>query len=273
MPGTRTVCAAAFAAAAIAVSTSLAAGEPKAAGKTGEPQKAAGKTPDRISTPRGPLEVIPIDHATFVLRWAGKTIYVDPVGGAGRFEDLPPPDFVLLTDIHGDHLDAPTLKAVTKEKTVLVLPKAAEEALLKTNPTLGRLPRKVLGYGEKAKYEELGIEAVPAYNTTADRKKFHEKGRGNGYVLDFARTRVYISGDTEDIPEMRKLRGIEVAFLCMNLPYTMTMEQAASAVLEFKPRIVYPYHSKGQDTTKFKALVEEKSKEIDVRLRDWYPKR
>jgi L-ascorbate metabolism protein UlaG (beta-lactamase superfamily) len=268
MSGTGTVLAAALCAAAIAASSCLPAGE-----KAGDPAKGVGRTADRIATAKGDLEITPIEHATFVLRWGGTTVYVDPVGGAGKFQGLPPPDVVILTDLHYDHLDAPTLEAVTKEKTVLVLPKATEEALLKADPSMKDRPRKVLGYGEKANAGEIGIEAVPAYNTTQDRLKFHEKGRGNGYVLDLAGTKVYISGDTEDIPEMRKLRGIDVAFICMNLPYTMTVEQAASAVLEFKPKVVYPYHYKGQDTKKFKALVEEKSKDIDVRLRDWYPKK
>jgi L-ascorbate metabolism protein UlaG (beta-lactamase superfamily) len=107
------------------------------------------------------------------------------------------------------------------------------------------------------------------YNTTPDRSKFHDKGRGNGYVLTLGGKRLYISGDTEDIPEMRALKNIDVAFVCMNLPYTMTVEQAASAVREFKPRVVYPYHHRGSDLAKFKQLVGQ-DPAIEVRIREWY---
>jgi L-ascorbate metabolism protein UlaG (beta-lactamase superfamily) len=111
------------------------------------------------------------------------------------------------------------------------------------------------------------IEAVPMYNLTAARLRFHNKGRGNGYVMTFGGKRVYVSGDTEDIPEMRALKNIDAAFVCMNLPYTMTPEQAADAVREFKPKVVYPYHYRGSDTAQFKKLVGDAS---EVRLRDWY---
>ena len=121
----------------------------------------------------------------------------------------------------------------------------------------------------------MTIEAIPMYNLTPERQKFHTKGRGNGYVVTLGGTRVYISGDTEDIPEMRALKKIDVAFVCMNLPYTMTAEQAADAVLEFKPKIVFPYHYRGktsQDPEKFKKLVA-KDKNIEVRIRKWYPEK
>jgi L-ascorbate metabolism protein UlaG (beta-lactamase superfamily) len=113
------------------------------------------------------------------------------------------------------------------------------------------------------------LEGVPMYNLTAERLKNHTKGRGNGYIATFGGKRIYLSGDTEDIPEMRALKNIDVAFVCFNLPYTMTEEQAASAVREFKPRIVYPYHYRGSDLEKFKNLVGTAS---EVRLRDWYKK-
>jgi len=243
------------------------------AGEKEAPAAPAASAADRIATPKGDLVITPINHATFALRWSGKTVIVDPVGDPAIYKDLPAPDIILITDIHPDHLEARTVKALARPATVLVLPKAAEEALLKADASLGSLSRKVLGNGEKTSVAGIGIEALPAYNTTPERKKFHEKGRGNGYILDLAGARAYISGDTEDIPEMRALRKVDVAFLCMNLPYTMTIEQAASAVLAFKPKVVYPYHSRGQDTSRFKALVEEKAKDVEVRLRDWYPKR
>lgn len=226
--------------------------------------------PDAIPTVRGDLIVTPIDHATLVLRWDGKAIYVDPVGGAGRFSGLPPPDVILVTDIHNDHMHAATIRAVAVETTVLVVPGAVSQALAGAGG-IGAAEEKVVANGAKVTAAGIEIEAVPMYNTTQDRLRYHEKGRGNGYVLDLAGTRVYISGDTEDIPEMRALTDIALAFLCMNLPYTMTPQQAASAALEFQPRIVYPYHHSGQNPETFRSLVEAGSQAIEVRIRDWYP--
>ncbi len=222
-------------------------------------------TGDRVATKDGDLVVHPVNHATLALGWKNVTVYVDPVGGEKRFADLPKPDLILLTDIHGDHLNADTLKAVSTDKTQLVAPPAVAEQL-----AADLRPRTtILTNGETKSVLGVAIEAVPMYNTTPERAKFHGKGRGNGYVLTFAEKRVYLSGDTEDIPEMRALRNIDVAFLCMNLPYTMTPEQAASAVREFRPKIVYPYHSRGSDLEKFKQLVGD-DLGAEVRLRDWY---
>jgi len=223
---------------------------------------------DTVQTTKGLLTIKPLNHATFVLSWNGKTVYVDPVGGKERFAGQPAPDLILVTDIHGDHADARTLKAVAGEKTRVVMPKAVADKLAQDGFTAKNAA--VLANGETAKLDDITVEAVPMYNLTADRLKFHDKGRGNGYVLELGGARVYVSGDTEDIPEMRKLAKIDVAFVCMNLPYTMTIEQAASAVLEFRPKVVYPYHYRGQDTAAFKALVEKGTKEVEVRLRDWY---
>jgi L-ascorbate metabolism protein UlaG (beta-lactamase superfamily) len=220
---------------------------------------------DTIATSEGDLIIHPINHATFVLGWKGGTLYVDPVGGAKRFEGLPRPDLILVTDIHGDHLDGGTLEAVAGDKTALVVPSAVAEKL----PEKLRKQATVLANGETKSVSGVSIEAVPMYNLTADRLKFHSKGRGNGYVFTIGGKRLYISGDTEDIAEMRALKNIDVAFVCMNLPYTMTVEQAASAVREFKPKIVYPYHYRGSDTEKFKQLVGADSG-VEVRLRDWY---
>jgi L-ascorbate metabolism protein UlaG (beta-lactamase superfamily) len=220
---------------------------------------------DKIPTQDGDLIVHPINHATFLMAWKGTTIYVDPVGGGKRFDGLPRPDLILVTDIHGDHLNAETLAAVAGAKTVLVTPSAVAEKL----PENLRQQTTVLANGESKSILDIKIEAVPMYNLTADRLQYHSKGRGNGYVVTLGGKRVYISGDTEDIPEMRALRSIDVAFVCMNLPYTMTVEQAASAVREFKPKVVYPYHYRGSDLEKFKKLVGE-DPAIEVRLRDWY---
>jgi L-ascorbate metabolism protein UlaG (beta-lactamase superfamily) len=220
---------------------------------------------DRLATSEGDLILHPINHATLALGWKASAIFVDPVGGAKKFADLPRPDLILITDIHFDHLSVETLKALAAVQTKLVAPPAAAEQL----PADLRQQTTVLTNGQSATVAALKIEAVAAYNTTAERAKFHAKGRGNGYVLAFADKRVYVSGDTEDVPEMRALKNIDVAFVCMNLPYTMTVEQAANAVGEFRPKVVYPYHCRGSDLEKFKRLVGEDAG-VEVRIRDWY---
>jgi L-ascorbate metabolism protein UlaG (beta-lactamase superfamily) len=230
---------------------------------------AAQITGDVVATTRANLVIHPIDHATFVMGWNGKAIYIDPVGGADRFAGLPTPDLILVTDIHGDHLNAETLTAIATSQTRIVAPAAAAE----------RLPASLMGQttalanGETRMFDDIGVEGVPMYNLTEDRLRFHDKGRGNGYVLTVGGTRVYIAGDTEDIPEMRALQNIHVAFVPMNLPYTMTEEQAASGVNAFNPEVVYPYHYLGSDAEKFKALVEAGGGNTEVRLRDWYAMR
>jgi L-ascorbate metabolism protein UlaG (beta-lactamase superfamily) len=221
-------------------------------------------TGDRIATASGDLVVHPVNHATLVLGWNGHVIFVDPVGGADRFSGLPRPDLILITDIHGDHLDAATLSAVRGEAAIIAPP-----AVIQQLPPEIQGKATKLANGETTSRLGITVAAVPAYNTTADRTKFHARGRGNGYVLSPGGKRVYISGDTEDIPEMRALKSIDIAFLCMNLPYTMTAEQAASAVREFRPKVVYPYHSRGTDLEKFKALVGA-DVGVDVRIRNWY---
>lgn len=225
----------------------------------------AALTGDRVPTSKGDLVIHPINHATLALGWNGLIIAVDPVGGASRFSNLPKADLVLITDIHGDHLGAETVRAAAKEKAPLVVSQAVAAQL----PTDLRERAKILENGASTSLLGITVEAVAAYNTTPERQKFHAKGRGNGYLLTLGDKRVYISGDTELTPEMRALKNIDVAFLCMNLPYTMDVEQAAEAVRAFRPKIVYPYHSRGSDLEKFKKLVGSESG-TEVRLRDWY---
>jgi L-ascorbate metabolism protein UlaG (beta-lactamase superfamily) len=217
---------------------------------------------DRLATDSGDLIVHPLGHATFVMGWDGRTVYVDPVGGAARFAGLPSPDLILVTDVHGDHMDAETLSAVAGAAPI-VGPAAVVEQLP------DGLTGHVLANGEQTTLLDITIEGVPMYNLTEDRLQYHAKGRGNGYVATFGGTRVYISGDTEDIPEMRGLQDIDAAFVCFNLPYTMTEEQAASAVREFAPDVVYPYHYRGSDVERFAALVGGDSG-VDVRVLEWY---
>jgi L-ascorbate metabolism protein UlaG (beta-lactamase superfamily) len=226
-------------------------------------------TEDRIATDAGPLVVHPIEHATLVMAWSGKTIAVDPVGGAVAFADFPKADLILITDVHGDHLSVETVAALSEPSTTIVGPAVVAEKF----PNADRARISVLSNGEEMEWEGVVIEALPMYNTTTGREKYHVKGRGNGYVLSVGGTRIYIAGDTEDIPEMRALEDIDAAFVCMNLPYTMEVEAAADAVLEFKPKIVYPYHYRGtggmSDLEAFKSIVA-KDPEIEVRLLEWY---
>jgi L-ascorbate metabolism protein UlaG (beta-lactamase superfamily) len=223
-------------------------------------------TPDTIATEDGALKIFPINHATLALQWKDRTIYVDPVGGAKVFQGLPKPDLILVTDIHGDHFSKETLAELAGPNAKLVCPAAVAEQM---TPDL-RNSAAILTNGQTGELSGIRIEAIPMYNLTPERLKFHNKGRGNGYVVTLGGKRIYLSGDTEDIPEMRALKNIDVAFVCMNLPYTMTVEQAAQAVRAFKPRIVYPYHYRGSDVNKFKELVGTDAG-VDVRLREWYP--
>jgi L-ascorbate metabolism protein UlaG (beta-lactamase superfamily) len=227
--------------------------------------------PDQIATSKGPLAIQPILHGTVAFTWDGKTVYVDPYGGAKAFEGIADPDLILITDIHGDHLDLETLAAINTEKATFVVPQAVADKL----PDNYKQRVVVLGNSEHTEQLGIAIAALPMYNLPESEDARHTKGRGNGYVLEFADKTVYLSGDTEDIPEMRALRNIDVAFVCMNLPYTMDIDQAASAVLEFKPAVVYPYHYRGQeglsDVETFKQKVNEGDNKIEVRLRNWYP--
>ena len=221
------------------------------------------------------FEVHPISHATMVLQWDGATIYVDPVGGGAAFEGHPAPDLILVTDIHGDHLNVETLQAVSVAKTKMMVPQAVADKL----PASFDAQVDVLNNGEFKERFGFSVEAIPMYNLREEALQFHTKGRGNGYVIEKDGKRVYISGDTEDIPEMRALKDIDVAFVCMNLPYTMTELQAAKAVVAFKPKEIYPYHYRGKgmmsDVKKFKGWIMKSGvgPEIKVVQLDWYPDR
>src|SRR4029077_3258338 len=210
-----------------------------------------------FDTSAGAVKITPVYHASLEIEAGGKVIIVDPAKPA-NFAGLPQADLILITDIHGDHLDADLIKAESKAGTEIIAP----AAVAKTVTTA-----KVIGNGEKTTWGAWTIEAIPMYNLTrgpAAGKLFHDKGRGNGYVLTYGGKRFYFSGDTENIPEMRALKNIDVAFVCMNLPYTMTAEEAAEAVKAFHPKVVIPYHYKGQDTAVFKKALDGTG--IDVRL-------
>jgi len=217
------------------------------------------------------FSIHPIMHATMVLTYGTDVIYVDPTGGTEAFVAFAAPTIVLITDIHGDHYEVETLKALDLSSTTVIAPKAVIEkfpADLKTKTTV------TLNNGDSINLNGHLIEAIPMYNLREEALKFHSKGRGNGYVITIGGERLYISGDTEDIPEMRGLKNIDKAFVCMNLPYTMTVDKAVEAVLEFKPKTVYPYHYRGtegfSDVAKFKTLINQGDENIEVIQLDWY---
>ena len=229
---------------------------------------AASHSSDVFNSAGGDIKVHPVAHASFVMETPVGTIYCDPVGEVAAYANFPRPDLILITHHHGDHYKPETLEWLVGDNTQLI-----------TNPTVyDKLPdelkakSKQIANGEAATFNGLSIDAIPAYNLTEGREKFHPKGRDNGYVLGFDGFRVYISGDTEDIPDMRALKNIDLAFVCMNLPFTMDVKAAASAVAEFKPKYVYPYHYRGrkggtQDPAEFAKLVANAA---EVRLAEWY---
>ena len=219
------------------------------------------------------INITPISHASLIFEYKNEIIYVDPVGGKDAFKGYKKPTIILITDIHGDHLSNKTLEELESQGILKVVPSAVLEKLENSisNNTI------VLNNSESYKVNNnMKIEAIPMYNLRDEALKFHPKGRGNGYILTLGKKRIYISGDTEDIEEMRNLKEIDIAFVCMNLPYTMPVESAADAVLEFKPKQVYPYHYRGteglSDVAKFKTLVNAGNSEIEVIQLDWYPK-
>ena len=217
--------------------------------------------PEEFTTSAGKLVLTPIQHASLMIEAGGKVIQVDPVNPP-YYKGLPAPDLILITDIHGDHLSAPTIGAIRKQGTVIIAP----EVVVPTVPDA-----QVLANGQSKKWNDFTIEAIPMYNLTRGPKPgqlFHDKGRGNGYVITYGGKRIYISGDTEGIPEMRALRNIDVAFVCMNLPYTMPPNEAAEAVKAFHPAVVYPYHYRGSDLKIFEEAL--KGTGIELRIRDWY---
>jgi len=219
---------------------------------------------DKIPAAGGDISIQPINHATLQIVHASHVITVDPVAAAGTFAGMPAPTLILVTDIHGDHLDPATVAKLRTPATKIVAPA----------PAATRLEGAIaMANGETKTIDGITIEAVPMYNLTrgpSPGQLYHDKGRGNGYVLTMGGKRIYIAGDTEGLPEMRALKNIDVAFIPMNLPYTMTEAEAADAVKAFKPKVVYPYHYRGSDPKKFEDAL--KGSGVEVRIRDWYAK-
>jgi L-ascorbate metabolism protein UlaG (beta-lactamase superfamily) len=214
-------------------------------------------------TSAGSVKITPLFHASTLIEAGGKAIYLDPAKPA-NFDGQPKADLVLITDIHPDHMDPASLAAITKPGTEILAAPAVVSSVKAAQP---------IANGERTKWQGWTIEAIPAYNLTrgpAPGRLFHDKGRGNGYVLTYGGVRFYFSGDTEGVPEMRALKNIDVAFVCMNLPYTMPPQEAADAVKAFHPKVVIPYHYRGSDLAAFQKKLEGTG--IEVRLIDWYPK-
>jgi len=215
---------------------------------------------DVLATSQGDLKITFIGHASLVMTFGGQVIYVDPMGSLTDYTKLARADLILITHEHSDHCDPATLGILRTPKTELVLTEKCAEKLK------GGI---ILKNGETRTVRGLQIEAVPAYNILHMRspgQPFHPKGQGNGYIVTFGDKRVYIAGDSENTPEMKALKNIDVAFLPMNLPYTMTPEMVADAAKAFRPKVLYPYHFGDTDVSKLSALLADQ-KNIDVRVR------
>ncbi|MCK4941243.1 MBL fold metallo-hydrolase [candidate division WOR-3 bacterium] len=215
---------------------------------------------DVIETSAGDLEVTFIGHGTLMFRFDGKTIHIDPWSRLADYSKLPKADLILLTHDHGDHLDPVALQQSRTESTVVLLTEICAE---KVDGGV------IMNNGDQQTFVGIDIEAVPAYNLEHKRENgefYHPKGEGNGYVLTFGNTRVYIAGDTENTPEMKALEGIDYGFLPMNLPYTMTPEMVADAVNAFKPRILYPYHYGNTELSELIELLKDNTR-TEVRIR------
>jgi L-ascorbate metabolism protein UlaG (beta-lactamase superfamily) len=215
---------------------------------------------DVLPTAGGDLKITFIGHASLMFEFGGKVIYNDPSGQYGDFSGLPKADLILAAHEHGDHFDLETIRKISKNGTKVVMTPLCAAKLS------GGV---VLKNGESATVEGIRIEAVPAYNLVHMRSPgspYHPKGVGNGYVITFGDKRVYVAGDTENIPEMKALGRIDVAFMPMNLPYTMTPEMVADAARMVKPKILYPYHTTDTDMSKLQPLLKDE-KGIEVRIR------
>ena len=215
---------------------------------------------DTIKTSAGELKITFVGHGTLMFALGDTVIHVDPVSGEADYAKMPKADVILITHEHRDHLDPAAIAAVREEGTTLLLP-------VRCAPMVPG--GTVMRNGDARTAAGLRIEAVPAYNVMHKRpsgEPFHPSGDGNGYVITFGDTRVYVAGDTESVPEMRRLKDIAVAFLPMNMPYTMTPRMVAGAARAFRPKILYPYHFGTTDTSELVTLLEAE-KSIEVRLR------
>ena len=218
-----------------------------------------------FKTSAGDVNITPIYHASTLIEAGGKVIYVDPAKPSD-FTGLPQADLILISDIHGDHMDADAVKKLSKANTEIIAPPSVVMTITNAKP---------LANGGKTKWDKWTIEAIPMYNMVRKNPQgepFHTKGRGDGFILTYGGKRFYFSGDTEAIPEMLALKNIDVAFICMFDRPTMSPEEAADAVLKFHPKVVIPYHygppPNGSDPKIFAQKLQGSG--IDVRLLNWY---
>jgi L-ascorbate metabolism protein UlaG (beta-lactamase superfamily) len=214
-----------------------------------------------FKTSAGPLKLTAIRHASLMLEAGGQVVHVDP-WSQGNYDGLPQADLLLITDTHSDHLDAKAIARLRKPQTTVI---ASPGAAAKIDGA------KAIRNGESTQWGPWKIEALPMYNIKRGPepgKVFHEKGRGNGYVLTYGGFRLYISGDTEGTPEMRALKNIDAALISMNLPYTMPPDEAADAVRDFKPKVAIPYHYYRSDLSVFEKALAGSG--VEVKLLDWY---
>ena len=215
---------------------------------------------DTIKTSAGDLKITFIAHGTLMFEFNNKIIHVDPVSMFTDYSKMPKADLILVTHDHGDHLDKSTIDLLKKENTDLVLTKLCKDKIEEGT---------VLKNGEEKTLQGINVKSVPAYNLIHKRdngQPFHAKGECSGYVLTFGDKKVYIAGDTENIPEMKNLSGVDIAFIPMNLPYTMSPEMAADAVNMLNPKILYPYHFGNTDVNELLDLLKNR-KDIDIRIR------
>jgi len=224
-------------------------------------------TGDHLATKSGDIVFHPINHASFVMSWNGKMIFSDPVGGVTPYQNLQKADLILVTHAHSDHFSSSTIDAVRAAGVRIIATQAVYNGMTAAQKKL----TTVLANGANTIAIGLNVAAVPAYNLTNTN---HVQGVGNGYVLTIGGRRIFVSGDTEDVPEIRALTNIDVAFLCMNVPFTMNITKAASTVRDMKPKVVYPYHYRNQDNT-FADLNSFRQQVgtdfgIEVRARTWY---
>lgn len=208
------------------------------------------------------IKITLFKHASLAIEYEGEEIYIDPVTKVGDtridYSKMPKADYILVTHEHWDHLDPVAIEELTKPSTKIILNATSEKQLGK-GEIMSNNETKTLADG-------IILESVPAYNTTPGREKFHPKGNGNGYILDFDGTRIYIAGDTEDIPEMANIKDITVAFLPVNQPYTMTIDQAEKAALMIKPKILIPYHYSDTPIQELKDKLDQENSGIDVEI-------
>ena len=217
-------------------------------------------TSDIFNTSEGDLKITFLGHGTLMFQFRGKVIHIDPVGRQADYSKLPKADMILITHEHGDHLDAKVVAMIRKDSTDLILTKTCAQTI--DGGT-------VMVNGDNKEFQGIKVEAIPAYNIKNMRSAgnpYHPKGQGNGYILTFGNKRIYIAGDTENTPEMKALQNIDIAFLPMNLPYTMSPEMVADAAGAFKPKILYPYHYGRTDTSKLVELLSD-TEGVEVRIR------